>query len=116
MSDSKHRVINRVFITLRKWFALPLCVKPGAKVKIFPESSLLTSEYEKVRERVMHHCISVMGKERVKQLQPSVHYDEIQHLLNNNLIDRNNLYKRFRTLSVIWIIWSVFKYGPFPFQ
>lgn len=81
MSDSKHRVINRVFITLRKWFALPLCVKPGAKVKIFPESSLLTSEYEKVRERVMHHCISVMGKERVKQLQPSVHYDEIQHLL-----------------------------------
>ena len=41
---------------------------------------------------------------------------EIQHLLNNNLIDRNKLYKRFRTLSIIWIIWSVFKYGPFPFQ
>jgi hypothetical protein len=41
---------------------------------------------------------------------------KIQQLLDNNYFDEAKLYKRLKTLSVIWIIWSVFKYGPFPFQ
>ena len=41
---------------------------------------------------------------------------KIQQLLDSNYFDEAKLYKRLKTLSVIWITWSVFKYGPFPFQ
>jgi hypothetical protein len=41
---------------------------------------------------------------------------KIQQLLDNNYFDEAKLYKRLKIISVIWIIWSVFKYGPFPFQ
>ncbi len=39
-----------------------------------------------------------------------------QFLVDNKIIDNSFLYKRLRLLSVIWLIWSIIKYGPFPFQ
>lgn len=41
---------------------------------------------------------------------------EMQALIDDKTYDKIQLKKRFRTLSIIWIIWSIVKYGPFPFQ
>lgn len=39
-------------------------------MQIFPESSLLTSEYDKIRDTVSSLCVSEMGKQAVNLLQP----------------------------------------------
>ncbi|MBK7967794.1 MAG: DNA mismatch repair protein MutS [Bacteroidetes bacterium] len=51
-------------------------------MQVFPESSLLTTEFEKVRERILRHCISSMGKEQVAIIAPGTDFEFIQHLLN----------------------------------
>ena len=40
----------------------------------------------------------------------------LQNLIDNKKIDTIKLQKRLRLLAVIWVVWSVIKYGPFPFQ
>ncbi|MDQ3050831.1 MAG: DNA mismatch repair protein MutS [Bacteroidota bacterium] len=42
-------------------------------LNVFPESSLLTTEYEKIRDHIVSLCISPMGKDQVKQI--TIHTD-----------------------------------------
>lgn len=40
----------------------------------------------------------------------------VQALLNDGTFEKDKLVSRLKVLSVFWIVWSVLKYGPFPFQ
>lgn len=40
----------------------------------------------------------------------------LQNLIDNKKVEPLKLQKRLTVLSVIWVVWSVIKYGPFPFQ
>lgn len=40
----------------------------------------------------------------------------MQSLLNDGTFDRDSMQKRLNQLSIVWVIWSIVKYGPFPFQ
>jgi DNA mismatch repair protein MutS2 len=44
---------------------------------IFPKTSLLTTEFDKIRETVMAFCISAMGKEKLQAVAPLLDYNGI---------------------------------------
>ena len=50
-------------------------------MKIFPETSLLTSEYESIREHLRQLCVSNMGKEYVNAISLHVNRPIIERLL-----------------------------------
>lgn len=51
-------------------------------LKIFPDSSLLTSEYRQILQELRGNCLSTMGKELVDQTAPLSDVSEILILLN----------------------------------
>lgn len=50
-------------------------------MRIFPETSLLTTEFEKIRELISFHCIGALGKRKLDEIKISSDIDEISLLL-----------------------------------
>jgi DNA mismatch repair protein MutS2 len=46
-------------------------------MRVFPETSLLTSEFEKIKELVSFHCIGVLGKKKLAAMEISSNIDTI---------------------------------------
>ncbi len=50
-------------------------------MQIFPEASMLTSEFEQIRQRCISYCLGVKSKSILKNLSPASDFNEVNRLL-----------------------------------
>jgi DNA mismatch repair protein MutS2 len=63
-------------------------------MRIFPETSLLTTEFEKIKELISFHCIGALGKKKLKEIQISSDIETI-----NRLLEKTNEFKKLIAAS-----------------
>ncbi|HKR07253.1 MAG TPA: DNA mismatch repair protein MutS, partial [Bacteroidia bacterium] len=66
-------------------------------MRIFPETSLLTTEFEKIKELVSFHCIGALGKRKLDEIQISSDIDVI-----NLLLAKTNEFKQLIAASEVF--------------
>src|SRR6185436_5146381 len=66
-------------------------------MRIFPETSLLTTEFEKIKELVSFHCIGALGKKKLNDVKISSDIDSI-----NILLGKTNEFKQLVSASEIF--------------
>src|ERR1041384_2306058 len=66
-------------------------------MQVFPPTSLLSFEFEKIKELVSCHCIGPLGKKKIGEIKISSDLDEINCLLN-----KTNEFKKLITASEIF--------------